>query len=383
MKHDVIIVGGGPTGSAAAAMLSREWDVAVLEEHDVSGLPIQCTGLVSPVVMKLAGSRQEPLNAFRGAYIHFPDGRRLSVMSPDVKAVVIDRAAFDQELAEKARDAGANFLYKHRYLGRRYDNYNHIHTDRGDMKCRLLVGADGQKSRVADDIGSRPPREWVRGMQVDIALPDGSDLVDIHIGRKVAPGFFAWRMPCGDFTRVGLCVAWEYGPPSSYLHNFLRKLGLEDIKVIARHSGKIPLGGRGRTYSDGALLVGDAAGQVKPVSGGGLQPGLTAVRCLVETANEALRLNKLNASYLKRYEKRWRGVLGRELDNGYRLRQIYTSIGDDEMNRVAEMVDRPDISEILNSGDIDHPSELAPHILRMAPGLLRLSPRLLMAMLMR
>jgi len=387
MARDVAVVGGGPAGSRAAALLAKDWDVAVLEEHAVSGQPVQCTGLVSPRVMEIAGVRQTPLNVLHGAEMEFPGGRRIAVSSSEPKAVVIDRADFDRRLAEEAMDAGAEFFYGHRYLSRRWEGRNRIHYRQdgevGEMSARLLVGADGQGSKVAAEAGDPRPREWVRGLQVDLPIADDSDMVDIHVGSEAAPGFFAWKLPCGDFTRVGLCVSWEHGPPAHYLRAFLKKLSLQDVEPLTKHCGKIPLGGRGRTYGDGVLLVGDAAGQVKPVSGGGLFPGLKSARCLAAAADGALREDRCDAASLKGYEKAWRKEVGKELANGYRLRRIFLRMSDEDMAKASAMVDRPDVRQLLNSGDIDRPSDLAPPLLRMVPGLLRFSPRLVSAMVMK
>ncbi len=387
MRYDVVVAGGGPAGSRVAELLSPDWEVAVLEEHEVSGLPVQCTGLISPRVLRLCGVDQVPKNVLHGARLHFPGGRDISVRSSEPKGVVIDRALLDQQMAEKAIDAGAEYFYNRRYLKRIWNGSHRLHYCQekqvGEMECRLLVGADGQNSRVGREIGAGEPREWVRGLQVDLPIEDDSDMVDIHVGNEVAPGFFAWRLPCGEFTRVGLCVSWDNGPPSHYLRAYLKKLGLQDEEPIDKHCGKIPLGGRGPTFADGVMLVGDAAGQVKPASGGGLHPGLLSARCLAETAEDALSQDRTDAAFLRRYEKSWKKEVGRELARTYRLRRVFTGMSDHDFDKAAALVDRPDVHEILNCGDIDHPAEMAPRLLRKSPGLLRFSPRLIAAMLSR
>lgn len=386
MNPDLAVVGAGPAGCMAASLLAPDHRIFLLEDHAVSGQPIQCTGLVSDRVLRLAGTDCPVLNSIHGANLHFPGGGVISIRSPERKAAVIDRALFDQLLAQKAIDAGAEILYSSRYIDHSVSSHGvrirYRHGDVTEMRTRLLVGADGQNSAVGRSLGDNGPREWVRGLQVDLDVcSDEPDMVDIFAGNEVAPGFFAWSLPGGDFTRVGLCVSWEHGPPNIYLRRLLDSLHLSDAKVIRRHNGRIPLGGRPRSYGERLLLLGDAAGQVKPISGGGLQPGLTAARCLAVTAHEALERDRLDAASLSVYEKRWKKAVGKELKNGYRLRRAYVRFSDEKMDEAYRILGSKDVMGILQEGDIDHPSSLAPRMIRHLPSLLRFSPQLMGSLL--
>ncbi len=388
MESELLVIGGGPAGCSFAARAAKGAQVTVLEEHSEIGRPVQCTGLVAPRVVEMARAKESVLCAFRGARFHFPAVTVIDFRSPDVKAVVVDRRAFDQRCAEDATDAGAKILTSCRLtkavIGREGVDARFLMEGKPE-KClaSLIVGADGYKSRVSEIADLPPVREKVKGLQVDLDVREDDDMLDVYVGRKVAPGFFAWRIPCGDFVRVGVCISQGNGPPSQYLRSLLRRLELDDAKVIGRISGVIPIGSPLRTYADRILLVGDAAGQAKPLSGGGLYTGMTAAAIAAEVALAALREGNLSADRLFEYQRKWKEEIGRELERGYLMRKAYLRLSDTRMEALGRTLDRPEVKEVLLTGDIDFPSLLAPQLIRAAPRLLRFAPQVLRSMFSR
>lgn len=377
--HDVIVIGGGPAGNKAAALLADEYDVLVIEEHAVSGRPVQCTGLVSDEVIELSNVRPTVINELYGANIIFPNGKTISVRSKERKAVLIDRYEFDTLMYENAKKAGAEHLFSTRYGSHEtYENEVRIRTNNGELSASMIVGADGQNSGTARSITDNGPAEYVRGIQLDVDhRMDDQDMIDIRIGSEVAPGFFSWEIPFGDTTRIGLCTSRDSGPPSEYLKTLLKRTGLDDRKVIGKYCGKIPIGGRRSTYAERMLLIGDAAGHVKPISGGGLQPAFRSSYAAAETIREAFDENNFSKEFLSVYEKRWKKDIGKELNRGYRLRRMFLSMNDDELNKVHGIINKERIKEELNSGSVDHPSDMLLSMIRHPVTILRLAPFLL------
>lgn len=354
--RDVVVVGGGPAGSRSAALLARDADVVVLEEHPRSGVPMQCAGLITDDVIELSGVRPDILSTLFGAEVVFPDGTALTVRSDNPKARAVDRADLDSKMADAAMAAGAEYMFGTRFLSSRVSDRVSVDTTAGGIEAALVVGADGHTSSVSAGIPGSGPREYLRGIQADVAWrPDHDDLFRIHLGSRYAPGFFTWEIPCGDFTRVGLCTSWEAGPPMQYLRRLLEDLGAED-RVVGMHSGKIPLHGRGRNVGDRTMLVGDAASQVKPVSGGGLYPGLTAAGILADVAGRALSDGDLSAGRLSEYERRCDRDFGSELRRGYTLRRMFVRMSDEDLTAAGRFASRDDIRSVLDDIDIDHPS---------------------------
>ncbi|MDD1747757.1 MAG: NAD(P)/FAD-dependent oxidoreductase [Methanomassiliicoccales archaeon] len=385
---DFLVVGGGPSGMTFATAVGKKAKVVVVEEHEAIGEPVQCTGLVTPRVVEMAGARDTVLNRLRGGYFNFPGDQVVEVRGRSIKAVVVDRAAFDRTCAERAMDAGAEVAPGERFTDARIgaNATAHCWDSRGSFNytTKLIVGADGYKSNVAKTAGLGGPKDFVRGVQMDIEhREEEQDMLSVYLGKKVAPGFFAWKIPCGEMTRVGLCASLSYDAPMTYLGPLLKRLGLQDKERIRVISGMIPIGSLAQTYAERILVIGDAAAQTKPLSGGGLYTGMVAAGCAARTALGCLEEDDFSAEALSSYQEGWKAELGRELDRGLMIRKAYTKLSDRKLEEVGRILSREDVREVLAEGDIDSPAELAPKVLKTAPGLLRLAPSFLRALFSR
>ncbi len=364
---DITIVGAGPAGTLSAkylAMSGRE--VTVLEEHSQPGLPVHCAGVVSPSVLQNIGVRPQIYGSITSADVVLPDGTKIETSKKVPYAFMIDRADLDVKLADKAVAAGADIKY-----GVHCRNYTVekdriiAHTNGIDYSSDLLIGADGQSSLIAAAIGNNQVEFNLLGIQVDLKhRPEERDKMILRLGNEIAPGFFAWQLPIDDdTTRIGLAVKPEHGTPAEHLNALLNSLGLQDAERLATYSGKIPMGGRRVSYADRILLVGDAAGQVKPVSGGGLYPISKVVPILKEAVDRAYSMRLFNSTILALYERGWKREIGKSISNGMRLRRYYDRLSDDDLNTIGHLFAREDIAAELSDIDIDNPGNVVKPIL--------------------
>ena len=374
--YDVIVVGGGPAGSKSARLLSRDHDVMVLEDHNCSGEPVECTGLISPDVIRESGIKPDILNSFSNLCAVFPDGRKVTVRCKDEKAVVIDRADFDRKMADKAIDAGAKYVYSKRCTSCSVQNDSvSVFSDNDRYDGKVLIGADGHTSTVRQQLFTQRPEMYVRGIQADVEFTyEYQDTIDIFLGSDVAPDFFAWAIPFDDRVRVGLCCGWDNELPAFYFKKLLQKLKMDDSKVIMKNSGKIPLGTLSKTYRDRVLLVGDSAGQVKPISGGGLYPGLVSAGHAADVIHEAFQLEDFSEKMLKQYHKRWKSSVGKELKSGLRLRKMYNNLSDSDLNSVGAIVDDRKILDPISKVTLDSVSDAVPIVMKNLPVAFKLLP---------
>ncbi len=320
--------------------------------------------------------------------MYSPGGRKLTIGGNETKAVVIDRKVFDKRILDHARDAGVEVRCGARVTSIKINhNSCKLQARMGGKECdfnaRLLIGADGAASGVREWLGIPAPKYFLRGIDADVkGVNMDTDHVNIFVGNQVAPNFFAWMIPTGKGTRVGLCVR---GTQESAHHHFkdLFMKGrtstyLRDTSILGKSSGRIPLGLLDRTYSDRAMLVGDAASQVKATSGGGIYTGLVCSQSCTKTAINALEMDALSKRALAGYQKDWMKHIGDELKKDMLIHRVFASMTDKQFEEAFDLMANEDILGIINRvGDIDYPSRLAWSLLRKEPRFLKYTGKFL------
>jgi flavin-dependent dehydrogenase len=239
------------------------------------------------------------------------------------------------------------------------------------VSARLLILACGANYAFQRRVGLGLPRDYLHTAQRELRASTPGD-VELHFGRDVAPGGFAWAVPvvrpAGTFARVGVMASRDpVGSYSRMLARIADRWGLEDVQLPPRQK-ILPLGAIDRTYADRTLVVGDAAGLVKPTTGGGIHYSIWSAALGADVAIDALSADRLDAASLAAYERQWRDRLGEEFAEQRSLRDLVTRLNDQEIDALFELARTDGIMPIVRrTAQFNHHRHLIRALLRHPP----------------
>ena len=371
---DVVVVGGGPVGCFAALHLAKLGvETSVFEEHAEIGVPSHCAGHLSIRSLKRLGLYPLPggvvENTFSAANFYSPMGTELSVRLSHPVTCAVNRELFDRFLAEKAEVAGARF-----HLGSRVQS---LLIDKGfvaGVRLERESGAEAQTSKIvidAEGVSSRILRQTglttlrrerlVNAVEAEVDGVENlePDAVEVFLGNKYAPGFYAWLIPRLDGTaKIGLAA--KRGNPRELLQRLMLKhpvasKQLAKARIMRTAFHPITLGGPiAKSYAAGFVAVGDVASQVKPTTGGGVIFGLTCARIAAEVSSESIRKGDYTSNSLRFYQKRCVDMLGFDVNVMLRIRGFLDAVSDEKMDDALRFCKKVGLEEALrNVEEID------------------------------
>ena len=352
---DVLIVGGGPGGLFLAARLAgRGVRTLVCEEHARIGDPVHCTGvLAAESFYKYDLPNQATLNHLTNVRFVSPGGIPVDYTTPSPIATVIDRPAFDRALADRAVASGAEVRSGARVSALDIDANGVRATVGGaEVNGRLAVLACGANYGFQRRFGLGLPRTYLHTAQRELRAGRVAN-VELHFGRDIAPGGFALTVPVvrpdGPYVRVGVMAARDaFGCYARMLDRVGDRWGVMQRDLPPRQK-ILPLGAVGRTYGERLLAIGDAAGLVKPTTGGGIHYSIVSAALAADVAGEALARNRFDAASLAQYEHKWRAELEDEFEAQQALRDVVTKLSDEAIDSFFELVHTDGIMPIVRA----------------------------------
>jgi len=358
-RCDVLVIGAGPAGSCAARSAADVGaDTCLIEEDEAIGLPVRCAEGVSARAYRAFLGTPDPelvRNRIRFVRLSGPSGRGVT-MASELEGYILDRSRFDPALAERAAGAGARVVTGARAAGMERSGGRWVVRVRHDgtehpIAARIVIGADGIVSRVGRwgglDTGV-PPALMESCHQYCLGNLDvPADTIELAYGDRIAPGGYGWVFPRGGGeANVGLGVVRHRSSGSlsakEHLDRWVAERFPEAVRCGETGGGVIIAPTLERISADGLLLAGDAAHQINPLSGAGISSGMRAGLLAGTIAAAACRCDRTEARYLRRYDRRWRRMLGRLHADHYRLADIITRLSDETREAlVTELEARP------------------------------------------
>jgi flavin-dependent dehydrogenase len=304
-----------------------------------------------------------------GAIFNPPKGEPVEVRTKNPVAVIINRMRFDQYLAKRAVAEGVTLHTKTRVSKfERFPNggVGLLVQDGPRYKGEIIIDASGAGSRLPEQAGLRTP-DWTQllpGLQYELTeTKQQGDMVELFFGNHRAPGFFAWSIPTGDHSaRVGL--ACRKGNVKRLLDDLVKDYWPKSV-VDATKSGSVLVSGPvDKCWSENFLVVGDAAGQVKQTTGGGIViGGYSGMLAGKAAASAAKSPQDQRWKTLMQYDQDWRDKFASDLKRMGIAHRIFAGLSDETLSRLFEAV-REYLPEIKEYADMDFQGKIITHMLR-------------------
>ncbi len=407
-NFEIAIIGAGPSGSLAgqqATSETSESSIAIFEEHNQIGKPSHCSGLIALDGLLDLGLKQSFIrknlveNEVKKARFYAPNNTYFQINRKRDSLVVLNRPNFDKYLATCSENLGSTYFMGHsvKQISFHQNKWKLLIKHGKKLKtfsCDILISAEGSRARLVRSIGLQGTNnKWLfPAIQFDLSnvVDFESDCSELYFGTDIAPGFFGWFIPLNEESaRIGVAISPIHsGKTRSYLKKFLQKHALMKIrtkkaKLVNSYGGFVPASGPiKKTYSHQFMVVGDAAGQTKATTGGGVNIGGFCGRLAGKYASKILSGDLTAFQGCREYQNQWRSYFEPDLSIMKYLRRSMSYLPDNIWNDVIQIAKDTQIGTYLETTSIDLHGEglirysLNPKILGNG---LKISPHLLLS----
>lgn len=366
MKNvDVIVVGAGPAGLMFARVVAEKGiDVTVFEKERMLAMK-PCGEGISSRVLETANIPSYTLSYFvhrkiTKALIYAPNGMAREIPGEGkTLGYIIDKKAFLQVMANYAVDAGAKIKIPEsvKYVKKNENEYV-VYTDKESYKTKLLVGADGYLSVVAKQTGleKKGERKIIPSLQyvmVNVKL-HYADATEFYLGSEVAPLGYAWVFPKSEnIANVGIGVQGK--PAKAYLDKFIKDHPEMFSKsyAIEFRGAAVTIGGQlKKIVDDNVILIGEAAGQVIPLTGGGIHTSIAGGKIAGDVVIKSFDAEDFSVDFLSAYPNKYGEYWGKRIRDSFKALKVIEGLSDDDLNMLAEVLEPQDILDLANGNNI-------------------------------
>ena len=357
MKHsyDVVVVGGGPAGSMAAWEAAKGGaSVCILEKDRDIGYPVRCGEAAGELGIKQFVDIKDSWIAEKitGAKLISPSGTMVDVDFASETGFILNRRIFDYDLSRYAANAGADIFTK-AYVKNVLKNDGQVNGvvldylgEEQSINAKVVIGADGLTSRVGRWAGMKTQvrmKDMESAVQYSVANIDyESNKMIMYVGKNHAPGGYLWIFPKGDkLANIGIGISGKYSKDKSakeYLDEFINR-EYPEAAILTTMCGGVPCGKPMKNpILDGLMLVGDAAHQINPMTGGGIVSGMKAGWIAGQVAAEAVHKNDYSVKMLNNYSDTMWKTFGKDYERFYRIKEAVHNLEDQDLDHIADKV---------------------------------------------
>jgi digeranylgeranylglycerophospholipid reductase len=375
----ILIIGAGPAGLFSAYLLAkRGFNVQIIEEHTEIGLPIQCTGLATKTIKKIL-PYIEGHSCIKNVIqkIKVTTNNSVSLQIPTYE-LVLNRKTFDQHLGKLAEKAGAKILCGYSFTGKSPDAKAEIINKKTGIKEKvdydILIGADGPLSKTAKSFFPKNKLKYYTGIQAIVKGKFENDTYDVFVG-DAFPDFFGWCVP-ESITRARIGLAAKIHT-KKHFDALCKKLNIKKKDILEYQGGLIPIyNSKNKIHTKyknkHIFLIGDAAGQVKSTTGGGIVPLLQYAKYLTDCINKKQYSNYSNSIW----QKENRGLFLHLI-----IRKMLDDFNDNDYKKLIRILSSRKATRILGNTSRDNVVTLSTRLILANPLHVLYAPRFLKALI--
>jgi digeranylgeranylglycerophospholipid reductase len=331
MDYDFIVVGAGPVGSFLAKSLSIEgWSVGLFEGKKEVGEGVICSGIIGRDAYGKFNLPEEAIvRKISSLKVFSPSLVELEYLREEPFAYIVERKKFDKELVKEASIEGVDISLESRVVdiqkARDRISIKYCRNDREFKKsARCIVIASGTNFSLHRKIGLSVPGSVLWGNRVEVKGGNGKGSVEVYILNEPDLSSFGWIIPMNGCTRIGSLSSKS--SQESLKSLIYKSNGRFNVNFDKLEKAPIACGNSEKITGERVLAVGEAAGQVKTTTGGGIYYGLIGASIAGEILSNAAKINDFSAGRLKEYEDIWINRMGEEIRNGIMVRKMASKL---------------------------------------------------------